>query len=99
MKNSGNSKMVTAILAGAAIGGITWFLMRTERGKEYWSAVMDGAKDLSHKLQDSVEDRKKDLERMSERASDYVSKKASEASKFADKQLKNMNAKIESASS
>ena len=92
-----NSKLTTAILAGAAIGGAIWYLTKTNQGKECLNAVIDTAKNYNDKIKSAVSEKAKDVEKMSKKASDYMAEKASEATKFAKDKLDNVSTKVSEA--
>ncbi|GEM_PF-2915765 len=97
MENTVTSKLATAILAGAAIGGAAWYLLKTEHGRECWSAILDTAKNLNDKLKTSIADKKDQLADLSDQASSYISEKAHEAANYGDEQLEKINSKIGTA--
>ncbi|RRN76158.1 hypothetical protein EIM50_26110 [Pseudoxanthomonas sp. SGD-10] len=99
MENSVTSKLATAILAGAAIGGAAWYLLKTEHGRECWSAILDTAKNMNDKLKTSIAQKQDQLADLSDQASTFMSEKAHEAANFGDDQLQKINSKIESAQS
>ncbi len=94
-----NSKLTTAILAGAAIGGAIWYLTKTTQGKECLNAVLDTAKSYGDRMKSSLSDKAKDVENMSKKASDFMTEKASEATKFAKNKLDDINTKMSEAKS
>lgn len=92
-----NSRLTTAILAGAAIGGAIWYLTRTSHGKECLNAVIDTAKNYGEKMKCSLSEKAKEMDHMSKKASDYMAEKASEATKYAKGKLDDINEKIQDA--
>ena len=94
-----NSKLTTAILAGAAIGGAIWYLTKTTHGKECLNAVLDTAKNYGDKMKSTINEKAKDVEHMSKKATDFMAEKASEATKFAKGKLDDVNDKMQEAKS
>ncbi|ADY53432.1 HD/KH domain protein [Pseudopedobacter saltans DSM 12145] len=92
-----NSKLTTAILAGAAIGGAIWYLTKTSHGKECLNAVLDTAKTYGDKMKSTLNEKAREVEHLSKKASEYMADKASEATKYAKSKLDDANGKIQEA--
>lgn len=93
MENKSISKLAAVVIAGAAAGAVAWYFMKSEKGKDNWSSIVDAVKDFSDKLQHSAAENKEKLTHISEKASDYLSSKAKEASKFAENHIEDISAK------
>lgn len=93
MENKSVSKLAAVVMAGAAAGAVAWYFMKSEKGQENWSAIVDAVKDITDKLQNSALQNKDQLANISEKASDYLSAKATEASQFANNHIEDISAK------
>ncbi len=69
-----NTKMITAFLVGAAIGGaVAWFLT-SDKKEEIIEELKDTADKVKEDLTDTVEKGKKLVEEIKEKAEGYFSK-------------------------
>src|SRR6476469_3536524 len=88
-----NTKIAAVVIAGLAAGAATWYFMKSESGRQNWSAIVDAVKDFSDKIKDSVSQQKDNLADLSDKASDYLSNKAVEASNFSNNQIEDISTK------
>ena len=93
MENNSMSKLAAVVIAGAAAGAVAWYFMKSEKGKDNWSSIIDAVKDFSDKLQNSAAENKDKVANLSEKASDYLASKATEASKFANNHIEEISSK------
>jgi gas vesicle protein len=76
-----NSKRIAAmVIAGLAAGAATWYLMKTENGKENWSAIIDAVKDFNDKVKSKAAEGVDKLAHLTDKASDAVTDKAKKVS-------------------
>lgn len=77
MGNSNNTgKLLTAILAGAAIGGVLGILFAPDKGSETRKKISDKSHDLTDAVKDKfgkiVDKFKKEVEAIKDQATDYA---------------------------
>lgn len=88
-----NAKVAAVVIAGLAAGAATWYFMKSENGRQNWSAIVDAVKDFSDKIKDSSSTQKDNLANLSDKASDYLSDKAGEATNFSSDTIEDISQK------
>ncbi|WP_304068355.1 hypothetical protein [Pedobacter glucosidilyticus] len=93
-KMENKSKIAAIVVAGIAAGAAAWYFTRSESGKQNWSALVDGVKDLTDHLKRVASKQADKVNDLSKETSDYLVAKAHEASNFSDDTLSNISAKV-----
>lgn len=88
-----NTKLAAMVIAGLAAGAATWYFMKSENGKENWSAIVDAVKEFSDKIKDTALTQKDNLADISDKASDYLTNKVGEAANFSNNQIEDISQK------